>query len=529
MLYYASRKQPNLLSKGLGYAPVPAPPDRSSLNEDLQALARRLRIAHYFRNSTRQGKKHPFKPKVQWVPPRASNPKLEEYIDATTAEEPEERIPKPNLSVNELRTLEELKKNKDIVIRKADKGSSIVTQDRSSYVTEGNTHLADTNTYKPLDSDPTASITNHVAELVDSMKEAGYIDSYTHAYLRPGSKVRTQRMYFLKKLHKNPHGIRPIVSGCSGPTERISSFIDHIIKPLVPTIPSYIKDSPHLISLLENTQIPRDTILATIDVSSLYMNIPQDEGTEACLDALEAQEASHIPRNTLRQFFDIVLRCNVFSFDGQVYQQIQGTAVGTRMAPSYANLFMDRFERAFLAQEPILPLVWKRYIDDILCIWPGTRSELDSFLDRLNKAHRTLRFTWSISDERIEFLDLNIFKGGRFNATQLLDLSTHFKSTNTFQYLHFSSSHPRSVFKGLVKGEAIRFLRSNTDAHTYYNTLRTFRNHLLNRKYPKDFVDRTLNNIRYKIKFYCLRLFVVVYINVVLTLGWYCVPVYQIS
>ena len=84
--------------------------------------------------------------------------------------------------------------------------------------------------------------------------------------------------------------------------------------------------------------------------------------------------------------------------------------MGTKMAPSYANLFMDRFERAFLAQEPILPLVWKRYIDDILCIWTGTRSELDGFLDRLNKAHRTLRFTWSISNERIEFLDLNLFK-----------------------------------------------------------------------------------------------------------------------
>ena len=85
--------------------------------------------------------------------------------------------------------------------------------------------------------------------------------------------------------------------------------------------------------------------------------------------------------------------------------------MGTRMAPSYANLFMDRFERSFLAQEPILPLVWKSYIDDILCIWTGSRSELDSFLDRLNKAHRTLKFTWSISDKHIEFLDLNIFKG----------------------------------------------------------------------------------------------------------------------
>ena len=67
----------------------------------------------------------------------------------------------------------------------------------------------------------------------------------------------------------------------------------------------------------------------------------------------------------------------MFSFDGQIYEQIQGTVMGTKMAPSYANLFMDRFERAFLAQEPIQPLIWKRYIDDILCIWTGTRSELE--------------------------------------------------------------------------------------------------------------------------------------------------------
>ena len=104
------------------------------------------------------------------------------------------------------------------------------------------------------------------------------------------------------------------------------------------------------------------------------------------------------------------------------------------MAPSYANLFMDRFERSFLAQEPILPLVWKRYIDDILCIWTGTRSELDSFLDRLNKAHRTLRFTWSISDKHIEFLDLNLFKGERFNTTNHLDMTTHFKTTNSISH-----------------------------------------------------------------------------------------------
>ena len=122
-------------------------------------------------------------------------------------------------------------------------------------------------------------------------------------------------------------------------------------------------------------------------------------------------------------------------------------------------------------------------------------SELDNFLDRLNRAHHSITFTWSISNKRIQFLDLNIFKGDRFNETGHLDLSTHFKSTNTFQCLHFSSSHPRSVFKGLVKGEAIRFLCSNTHAPTYHATLRKFRQHLLLRNYPPDFVDRILGSI----------------------------------
>ena len=140
--------------------------------------------------------------------------------------------------------------------------------------------------------------------------------------------------------------------------------------------------------------------------------------------------------------------------------------MGTKMAPSYANLFMDRLERKFLEKEPLKPLLWKRYIDDILCLWIGSRSELEHFLERLNNEHPTIKFTWSISDTQVEYLDLNLFKGERFATTNLLDLSTHFKKTNTFQYLHFSSCHPRSVFKGHVRGETIRFIRSNSNKHT---------------------------------------------------------------
>ena len=77
-----SQDMVNLLSKGLGYAPVPALPDRSNLSENLLALARCLRIAYHFRNSRQPGNKHPFKPKSQWIPPKA-NKMLEDYIEAT--------------------------------------------------------------------------------------------------------------------------------------------------------------------------------------------------------------------------------------------------------------------------------------------------------------------------------------------------------------------------------------------------------------------------------------------------------------
>ena len=192
----------------------------------------------------------------------------------------------------------------------------------------------------------------------------------------------------------------------------------------------------------------------------------------------------------------LFLKCNVFSFHTHIYQQIQGTAMGAKMAPSYANIFTDSLERRFLESEPLQPALWKRYIDDILCVWSGSRESLEAFLRRLNSCHPTIHFTWTISTESVEFLDIRIYKGSRFRETGILNVQTHFKPTNTFQYLHFSSSHPNGVFTGLVKGEAIRFLRSNSSQDNYERTISTFRHHLL----CKSFVDPLLSTVPYSLR-----------------------------
>ena len=69
--------------------------------------------------------------------------------------------------------------------------------------------------------------------------------------------------------------------------------------------------------------------------------------------------------------------------------------MGTKMAPSYANIFMAELEEQLLANYPIEPALWKRFIDDILCIWPGPTSEFKEFLKYLNEAHPTINSEYS--------------------------------------------------------------------------------------------------------------------------------------
>ena len=96
---------------------------------------------------------------------------------------------------------------------------------------------------------------------------------------------RTSRLYFLKKIHKNPMSIRPIVSSINSITENMSNFVDYWLQPIMKELPSYIQDTTDFINIIERTTLPSDCILATIDVSSLYTNIPHMDGIDAALES----------------------------------------------------------------------------------------------------------------------------------------------------------------------------------------------------------------------------------------------------
>jgi len=93
----------------------------------------------------------------------------------------------------------------------------------------------------------------------------------------------------LPKIHKNklPPPGRPILSANDCPTERISTFVDHFLRPIVAQTKPYIKDTTHFINILRSyNNLPPDNLIVTLDVESLYTNIPNREGIDAVSDFL---------------------------------------------------------------------------------------------------------------------------------------------------------------------------------------------------------------------------------------------------
>jgi hypothetical protein len=91
---------------------------------------------------------------------------------------------------------------------------------------------------------------------------------------------------------------------------------------------------------------------------SLYTNIPHNDGIEACRDAWNQRAVKELPTECLVELLTLVLKHSNFTFNGEHFLHINGTAMGTKMAPSYANIFMGKLEKLIIHSTPHKPLSW---------------------------------------------------------------------------------------------------------------------------------------------------------------------------
>ena len=502
-----STTEKSLLDKGLNFIPVPTKINKSKILQAVSDLGRKIKLAYVFRDGTKfSRKKTKFVNKSKWTPPdNKINKAVLEKIDQMVQEIQQLRIEKeyPNLKTSELRALKKLKNNMNIIIKPADKGSATVIMNKKDYISEANRQLNNPKHYKKICSPVYPETSKTLKTIIKSLQSKGYLTKQQVEYLNPEEKSRPRHFYMLPKIHKTtdkwtvpgkiPPG-RPIISDCSSESYKISEYVDHHLAPLATSHPSFVKDTQDFISKISELEIPKDAMLVTLDVDSLYTNINNKDGIKAVANKLRETPGSNRPDKQLLELLEISLLNNDFEFNGQWYLQIFGTAMGKKFAPNYANIFMAQWEQEALSKCHKKPLLYLRYLDDIFIIWTHSEAEFQSFFETLNQHHESIKLKSTVSHSTIDFLDVTVFKGPRFDKENILDTKVYFKPTDTHQLLHKLSFHPKHTFSGIVKSQFLRYNRICNNQADFEEACNILIHALRPRGYSKRFLRTIKSN-----------------------------------
>jgi hypothetical protein len=177
----------------------------------------------------------------------------------------------------------------------------------------------------------------------------------------------------MPKVHKKPTTLCPVVSCINSFLSIFSNWLDFKMKDLPFLIPSYIKDSRHLLPELKHLQLPLNAKLFTADATAMYKNIDTNTGIRA-FKMLFSEYRNLIPNDLPQELFlnilIIIMENHIFKFGDTYWLQTQGTAMGTPAAPLYSILTYGYYENTTILNNFKTNLLYyRRFIDDIFSIW----------------------------------------------------------------------------------------------------------------------------------------------------------------
>ena len=217
-----------------------------------------------------------------------------------------------NLTSKERQALYDLKNDKNIVIKSADKGSAVAVWDREDYIKEAEKQLGDSDVYKEV-SDDSERLISTIHKTIEKIRKRGDLKKETIKYFEV-KDTKFARFYLLPKILTRLNNVpgRPVISNCGLYTENISAFLDFQLQPLAQAVKSYIKDTNDFLNKLRSLpKLPSNIILCTVDVVGLYPNIPHEEGLSALRKRLDNRMEKYISSDTHYDLAEVVLKNNI--------------------------------------------------------------------------------------------------------------------------------------------------------------------------------------------------------------------------
>ncbi|CAF0717931.1 unnamed protein product [Brachionus calyciflorus] len=232
------------------------------------------------------------------------------------------------------------------------------------------------------------------------------------------------------------------------------------LKPIVTQHFTYIKDSQHLIQILNNKKLKAFDKLHTGDFESLYTNITIETAIQNVMELFKLTNNENISCFAFYTFLKLVLLNNYFYYKNKsVYRfflQIKGVSIGTSCGPSIANLHLAFYEIKY--KSLLNSILYFRFIDDVFFVSKYLIN--DAFFQDIYP-HLKLNI---MSSNVVNFLDLNI----SIDFDYSLIFNLYIKPTNTQNYFDMESNNVKFIFDNIPRSLIHRIRRICTNLNDYY-------------------------------------------------------------
>lgn len=412
------------------------------------------------------------------------------------------------------KVLTHLSKDPSIVITRPDKGRGVVILNKSDYVRRMNEILSDSSTFQQIKEDETIKQENRLNRKLSELKNSGFITEEDYKYAKARGSLPA-RLYGLPKIHKprDTEGLtpfRPIVSSSNTFNYRLAKLLTFKLNHIRQSN-NIIRDTFTFVEWLHKLDIdPNDYEMLSFDITSLFTKVPLDQTIKIILDKIYGTPHTCIHsknrkstwcqicrnRHEMKTLLEMATKESHFSFDGKIFCQRNGIAMGSPMGPLLADVYVSYLEEKFMKRIRTAGVEhYKRFVDDTFTlVRKGT--DKSTILNILNSYDIDIQFTCEEETNRhISFLDVNVERAPSQSLTNKPFITTVYrKKTFTGLLLKWSSYTPRSYKVSAISSMVYRATKICSTFLSLTDELDTVRDLAWKNGYPDNFVEAQIRN-----------------------------------
>ena len=382
--------------------------------------------------------------------------------------------------------MKKLSHDSSLVICKPDKGNGVVVMNKTDYVHKMKQILNDQSKFKQVSDNNCLKQLSRFQNFLARLKRVGAIDLMTYKRIRPVS-TSVPTLYGLPKIHKENNPLRPILSSTGSYQHECAAWLSEILSPLREHHTA-VKDTFDFLDKIKDINI-RDKTMSSLDVKSLFTNIPVNFTINLILEAIFVNDVKKfygLNKQQLKKLLKWTCSGTVFQFNEELFEQTDGVAMGSPIAPLMADICMNWLVEKCTSFKS-KPVVFLRYVDDIFCIFDN-KNTLNHFYNDINAVHPNLKFSVELEqNKQLAFLDVLLTR-----HNNEIETAVYRKKTNTGLYMKWSSLCPIKYKRNLINCLLERSYRICSSYLIMHREFQNITNMMLNNEYPISFIQNQI-------------------------------------